>query len=99
MKTITRDNIQDYASKLMFNIKEEEFSAFEKEFEMVVKHMDLIGQIKDLEKVEPMTFPYQNDKAKLREDIVKNTLSTSDAIKNANETIYDEVKVPKVVGE
>ena len=36
---------------------------------------------------------------KLREDIATSTLTTEDAVKNAKETIYDEVKVPKVVGE
>ena len=30
MQKITRDNIQDYALKLMFKMKEEEFPSFEK---------------------------------------------------------------------
>lgn len=98
MSKITKENIEDYASKLMFKMKDEEYPAFEKEFETIIKHMNLIGNIKDLDKVEPMTFPYINKDACLRKDEVKNILTTDDAIKNAHETIYDEVKVPKIVG-
>lgn len=97
MQKITKENIQDYALKLMLKMKEEEYDTFEKEFETIIKHMDLIGQIDGIENVEPMTFPFTND-VKLREDVVTSTLTTEDAVKNAKETIYDEVKVPKVVG-
>ena len=45
-----------------------------------------------------MTFPFRNKDAKLRKDEATSTLTTEDAVKNAHETIYDEVKVPKVVG-
>ena len=98
MQKITRENIQDYALKLMFKMKDNEFESFEKEFDTILKHMDLIGQIENIDKIEPMTFPFKNKDAKLRLDEVKNTITPDDAIKNAKETIYDEVKVPKVVG-
>ena len=54
MQKITKENIQDYALKLMFKMKEEEFDSFEKEFVTILKHMDLIGQIDGIEKVEPI---------------------------------------------
>ena len=98
MQKITKENIQDYALKLMFKMKEEEFDTFEKEFVTILKHMDLIGEIDGIEKVEPMVFPFVNKDAKLRKDVATSTLTTEEAIKNAHETIYDEIKVPKVVG-
>ena len=98
MQKITKENIQDYALKLMFKMKEEEFDSFEKEFVTILKHMDLIGEIDGIEKVEPMVFPFVNKDAKLRKDVATSTLNTEEAIKNAHETIYDEIKVPKVVG-
>ena len=97
MQKITKENIQDYALKLMFRMKEDEYDTFEKEFETILKHMDLIGQIDGIEKVEPMTFPFKKDVI-LREDVVTSTLTTEDAIKNAKDVVYDEVKVPRVVG-
>ena len=98
MKKITRENIEDYALKLMFKMKDNEYDAFEKEFDTILKHMDLIDKIDGIEKVEPMTFPFKNDSVILRKDVGVNTLTTDEALKNAKETIYDEVKVPKVVG-
>ncbi len=98
MQKITRENIQDYALKLMFKMKTQEFDTFEKEFETILKQMDLIEQIEGIEKVDPMTFPFRNTDVKLRKDVATSTLTTEDAVKNAHETIYDEVKVPKVVG-
>ena len=98
MQKITKENIQDYALKLMFKMKDEEFDAFEKEFETILKHMDLITKIDKIEEVEPMTFPFINEEAYLRKDVATSTLTTDDAIKNSVDTVYDEVKVPKVVG-
>lgn len=98
MQKITKENIQDYALKLMFKMKEEEFETFEKEFETILKHMDLISKIDGIENVEPLVFPFKNEDVKLRKDVANSTLTTDDAVKNAHETIYDEVKVPKVVG-
>lgn len=95
---VTKENIQDYALKLMFRMKDDEFEAFEKEFETILKQMDLIGQIEGIENVEPQVFPFKINDVKLREDTINSTLTTEDAVKNAKETIYDEVKVPKVVG-
>ena len=98
MQKITKENIQDYALKLMFKMKDNEFEAFEKEFETILKQMDLIGQIEGIENVEPLVFPFKLNDVKLREDIATSTLTSEDAIKNAKEVVYDEVKVPKVVG-
>ena len=57
-----------------------------------------LTEIDGIEKVEPMTFPFINEEAHLREDVATSTLTTDDAVKNANDTVYDEIKVPKVVG-
>lgn len=98
MQKITKENIQDYALKLMFKMKDNEFEAFEKEFETILKQMDLIGQIKGIENVEPLVFPFKLNDVKLREDIATSTLTSEEAVKSAKEVVYDEVKVPKVVG-
>ncbi len=98
MKKITRENIQDYALKLMFKMKDDEFDSFEKEFETILKQMELIGQIEGISDVEPLVFPFKLEDVKLREDKIDSTLTAKDALKNAKEVVYDEVKVPKVVG-
>jgi aspartyl/glutamyl-tRNA(Asn/Gln) amidotransferase C subunit len=96
---VTIDNLKDYAKKLMFDMDEDGYARTLEEFETIEKHMALIGQIKDIEKVEPMTFPYVIYHAKLRSDDETEMLDTIDVLKNSKETKFDQVKVPKVVGE
>lgn len=94
---VTKEKLKDYANKLMFDMSDKEYDTLLNEFDVMLKHMDLIGQIKDLEKVEPMSFPFEISNIELREDIVKNEILTEEALKNTSEVSFNEVKVPKVV--
>ena len=94
---VTKEMLKDYAGKLMFDMKDEEYETLEKEFEVFIKQMDLIGKVKGIENVEPMTFPFVTYDAVFREDIVENELDTKDVLKNAKEVTSAQVKVPKVV--
>ena len=55
------EKLKDYANKLMFDMNEEEYKTLQDEFETILKQMDLIGQIPDIDKVSPMTFPFPNE--------------------------------------
>ena len=94
---VTIENLKDYASRLMFDMDEEGYVRTLKEFEVIEKHMALIGNIEDIDKVEPMTFPYTIYHADFRSDEVNNLLKTEDVLKNASDTKADQIKVPKVV--
>ena len=65
---ITKEKLKSYANKLMFDMKDEEYETLLKEFHVVLKQMELIGNIKDIETVEPMTFPFELDEVELRND-------------------------------
>ena len=96
---ITRDNLELYAKKLMFEMNDDEYETLEKEFDVILKQMDLIGNIKDIDKVEPMTFPFDlelNDDY-LREDVYKNEIDFNDMVINVKDYDDNRVKVPKVV--
>lgn len=95
---VTKENLKDYAAKLMFDMDDAGYDRTLKEFETIEKHMALIGEIDGIKDVEPMTFPYVIYHAKLREDEAYNTLTTEEVLKNAKETKADQIKVPKVVG-
>lgn len=94
---ITKDKLKDYASKLMFDMNDSEYETLEKEFEIILKQMDLIGNIKDIKDVEPMTFPFPIDGVTFREDIPTESLDIKDVLKNAKDVENSMVKVPKVV--
>ncbi len=94
---ISKEKLEDYAKKLMFEMDDSEYETLQQEFEVILKQMDLIGKIPNIKDVEPMTFPFVTYKVELREDVVKNTLTTSDALANAKQVDRDQVRVPKVV--
>ena len=95
---VTKENLKNYAARLMFDMDDEGYDRTLKEFEVIEKHMDLIGEIDGIEDVEPMTFPYVIYHASLREDIEKESLTNEEVLKNAKEVKANQVKVPKVVG-
>lgn len=96
---IEKENLKKYAQLLMFEMKEEEYSTLQDEFETILKQMDLIGQIEGISEVEPMTFPFKNTDVKLREDEVGDYLTVGEVLSNTKHQINDQVKVPRVVEE
>lgn len=96
---ITRDKLEEYAKKLMFEMNEEEYKTLEDEFEIILKQMELIDNIKDIEGVSPMTFTFDlelDDKC-LREDVSNNEIDFNDMKVNVKDYENNMVKVPKVV--
>ena len=55
---ISKSELESLAKKLMFEMNDDEYETLEKEFDVILKQMDLIGNIKDIDKVEPMIFPF-----------------------------------------
>ena len=96
---IKKEDLKRYANLLMFDMDEDEYDTLEKEFKTILKQMDHIAEIKDIEKVEPMTFPFPLEDASLREDVEGNYLTVGEVLENAKEEVDDQVKVPKVVDE
>ena len=96
---ISKSELESLAKKLMFEMKDSEYETLEKEFDIILKQMDLIGNIKDIDKVSPMTFPFEldNDDSYLREDIYNNEISFNDMLVNVKNYEDNRVKVPKVV--
>ncbi len=85
------------ASKLMFTMNEEEYETLSNEFEVILKQMDLIGKIKDIDKVEPLVYPFKLDNVKMRKDEVVDELELEDILANSGSNLYNQVKLPKVV--
>lgn len=94
-----KEKLKDYAHKLMFDMKEEEYDTLQQEFGIILKQMDLIGEIPNIKEVEPMRFPFVTYEAKLRQDEVidSEVLTTGEVLANCEHVLKDQVKVPKVV--
>ena len=96
---ITKELLKSYANKLMFDMDDKEYETLETEFEVILKQMDLIGKIPNISEVEPMTFPFKNTDAELREDEIGDYLTVGEVLENTKYQTRDQVKVPKVVDE
>lgn len=96
---IDKNTLDKLAKKLMFEMKEEEYLTLEKEFEITLKQMDFIGNIKDIDKVTPMIYPFdlELDDSYLREDVSHNEINFNDMKVNVKDYEGSKVKVPKVV--
>ncbi len=94
---IEKEKLKKYAKLLMFDMKEEEYDTLQEEFDIILKQMDLIAKIPNIKDVKPMIFPFINTDATLREDEVKDCLTTGETLANTKHQVDDQVKIPKVV--
>ena len=94
---LTKEKLKNYANKLMFDMNDEEYETLLKEFDVIEKQMDLIGNIDNISEVEPMTFPFELDNIKLRNDNESRSIEIDDSLSNAGNKKGREVRVPKVV--
>ena len=99
MGTFTKEMVKSYADKLLIGLTEEETNMVLEEFDVIDKTIDLINDIEDIEKVEPMTHCLDNFECVLREDNIAESTNISDLLSNCDDNMDDQVKVPKVVEE
>lgn len=98
MKEINLEVLHDCANRLLFTMSDEEYATLLDEFSILTKQMRTIGEIPDLDKYEPMTFPFDVTTSYLREDVATEPLMTKEALKNAGSVMDNQIKLPKVVG-
>ena len=96
---MTKEKLEELAKKLMFEMAEDEYKTLLSEFDVILKQMDLIDKISDIDTVRPMTYPFdlELDDAYLREDIPSNEICFDDMKVNVKDYDSGMVKVPKVV--
>ena len=92
-----KETLRMLANKLMFTMSEDEYDTLLAEFDVILKQMDLIGEIPNIKDIEPMTYPFLLDNVKLREDEVVDELPLEDIMQNSGCNLYNQVKLPKVV--
>lgn len=94
---MNKEELRILASKLMFTMNNSEYDTLSYEFETILKQMDLIGKIKDIDKVEPMIYPSEFSDSDLREDMVVDELNIDEILSNSDNVLYNQIKLPKVV--
>ena len=97
MAKFTKEMVLDYADKLLIGLTEEETNMVLDEFEFIDKNIDLINMIPNIENVEPMTHCLDRTIDFLRDDEVEESIDIDDVLKNCDDNMDDQVRVPKVV--
>ena len=97
MKKVNKEVLKESAHKLLFDMSEEEYDTLLKEFDFIIKQMEIISQIKGVDDIEPMSLPYSVSTTEMREDIVEQPLSQEEALKNAGDKKDGMIILPKVI--
>ncbi len=94
------ETINKLADSLLFSITEEETKSVIEDLEFIEDKMNIIWNIKDINKVEPQTHPFDLYETSLRED--NNYEESTDIdllLSNAKMHQNREIEVPRVVAE
>ena len=94
----TKEMVEDYADKLLIGLTDEEINMVLEEFASIDQTINTINEIKELDKVEPMTHCLDNFIYELREDIEEESIPVEEILQNCDDKTDREVIVPKVVG-
>ena len=97
MKEYNIDVLKDAANRLLIDMSESEYETLLSEFDIVTKQMKPLDDDKDLDKIEPMVFPFEIYTTELREDVAKKPLTREEALKNSQRKVGGQIKLPKVV--
>lgn len=97
MSKFTSEMVDDYADKLLIGLTKEENKMVLDEFEIIDSNIDIINEIPNIEKVEPMTHCLDNFEYELREDVKEESVPIEELLQNCYLYTDREVEVPKVV--
>ncbi len=99
MNKFTKEMVDEYANKLLIGLTDEENQMVLDEFSVIDESINVINNIKDIDKVEPMTHCLDDFTYELREDEVIESIDIDDLLSNCDVHTDREVEIPKVVGE
>ena len=97
MKKVSKEILKLTANKLMFDMSDDEYSDLVIEFENLIKHMELIGEIEGVDDAEPMNFPFDVTSSTLREDVPFIENKQDELFKNSQDVVDGQIRLPKVV--
>lgn len=97
MKEYNIDVLKDAANRLLLDMSESEYKTLLSEFDIVTKQMKPLGDNKELDKIEPMVYPFEVFTTEMREDVAEQPLTREEALKNSQRKVGGQIKLPKVV--
>jgi len=93
---VTRKDVEYIAELARLKFSGEELESFTMDLNEILKYVDKLNEL-DTDKVEPLSHPVEGTNV-FREDKVKPSVSTEEALKNSPEKDDSFFKVPKIIG-
>ncbi len=94
---ITNDIIDHIAHLSRLEFEGEKKDAIREDLERIISFMDKLQEV-DTENVEPLIF-MTDEVDRLREDVVQETITQEEALKNAPKRDSDYFRIPKVLNK
>jgi aspartyl-tRNA(Asn)/glutamyl-tRNA(Gln) amidotransferase subunit C len=94
---VTKKDVEKIAELARLKFSEEELENFTPQMNEILSYMDKLNEL-DTENVKPLSHPVELTNV-FREDELKNSISTEEALKNAPAKDEHHFKVPKVIGD
>jgi Asp-tRNAAsn/Glu-tRNAGln amidotransferase C subunit len=94
----TNEMVDVYADKILVGLTRDENVMVVDEFGEIDAHINMLNNIPNLSEVTPMTHCLDDFVYELREDEAEVSIPIDSLLKNCDDYIDAEVKVPKVVG-
>jgi aspartyl-tRNA(Asn)/glutamyl-tRNA(Gln) amidotransferase subunit C len=94
---VTKKEVEKIAELAQLKFSEEELENFTPQMNEILNYMEKLNEL-DTENVEPLSHPVEQTNI-FREDELKPSITTEDALKNAPAKDDNHFKVPKVIGD
>jgi aspartyl-tRNA(Asn)/glutamyl-tRNA(Gln) amidotransferase subunit C len=94
---VTKKDVEKIAELARLKFSEEELENFTPQMNEILSYMDKLNEL-DTENVKPLSHPVEQTNI-FREDELKPSILTKDALKNAPSKDEYHFKVPKVIGD
>lgn len=93
--SVTRKDVEHIAELARLKFNEEELEHYTEQLNQILEYVEKLNEL-DTENVEPLSHPVENENV-FRDDKVKESIKTKEALKNSPD--HDDVffKVPKVI--
>ena len=92
---VSKEEVINIANLAKLQITEEEVEKYTQDLNNILEYMQKLNEI-DTSNVEPLSHPVEN-KNVFREDILRPSVTTEDALKNAPDRTDKFFRVPKVI--
>lgn len=95
--SVTKKDVEYIAALARLKFQDEELEKFTLQLNDILGYMDKLNEL-NTDDIEPLSHPVEN-KNVFRDDILKESISTEEALKNAPSRTEEHFKVPKVINQ